>query len=257
MARRSHDDMQELVGAYALDACEHDEAEAFELHLAECPRCRAELQDFRETAALLAHAGTAAPDGLWDRIASELEDAPAGVATMFPISQRGHSSDRVSDRFRRFALASAAVAAAIIGVNTTLLVRQNNQIDQLKGQQTISSLRGLALAAAADPDATVARLTSPQGDFTADAIVGSDGSGYLVNSTLRKLDDAHTYQLWGIAAGDASPVSLGALGTHPEVIAFTAKDLVLHRLAITVEKAGGAAAPTQAPLLAGEVLGRS
>ncbi|HVE95111.1 MAG TPA: hypothetical protein VNB24_09335 [Acidimicrobiales bacterium] len=66
MNTRKHDELVELTGAYALDALEDDEFEIMELHLRDCPRCRAEVESFRETAALLAHGGVAAPSGLWE-----------------------------------------------------------------------------------------------------------------------------------------------------------------------------------------------
>jgi anti-sigma-K factor RskA len=77
----THRQIQELLGAYALDAVDGDEAEVVELHLRECPRCRAEVEEHRETAATLAHLGAPAPAGLWDRIASQLEEEAPDFAT--------------------------------------------------------------------------------------------------------------------------------------------------------------------------------
>jgi len=77
----THRELQELLGAYALDAVDPDEAAAVEEHVASCPRCRAELAEHRETAAMLASVGAPAPEGVWDRIAAELDaDAGIGVA---------------------------------------------------------------------------------------------------------------------------------------------------------------------------------
>ena len=73
----THEEIQELLGAFALDAVDGDEAEAIELHLRECPRCRAEVTEQREVAALLAHTGATAPEGVWVRILEELEPVAA------------------------------------------------------------------------------------------------------------------------------------------------------------------------------------
>ena len=73
MTERTHTELQELLGAYALDAVDGDEYDAVELHLRECPRCRAELADHREVAALIGHGGAAAPEGVWDRIVAAIE----------------------------------------------------------------------------------------------------------------------------------------------------------------------------------------
>lgn len=74
-----HADLQELLGAYALDAVDPDEAAAIERHLPTCPRCRNELADHREVAGLLSYAGGAAPSGLWDRIITSLEEPPPAL----------------------------------------------------------------------------------------------------------------------------------------------------------------------------------
>ena len=72
----THDEIGELLGAYALDAVDPAERDAIEEHLLSCAKCRAEVADHREVAALLAHGGSDAPAELWDRIAGSLEQAP-------------------------------------------------------------------------------------------------------------------------------------------------------------------------------------
>src|SRR5438034_909666 len=74
--RFTHEEVQELLGAYAVDAVDSDEAVAIETHLDECARCRADLAEMREVAAFLAHTGGEAPSGLWDRIAASLGENP-------------------------------------------------------------------------------------------------------------------------------------------------------------------------------------
>src|SRR5690606_4393398 len=79
-----HDEIAELLGAYALDAVEPEEAAAVEAHLAVCPRCAAEVADHREVAAMLAHSGAPAPEGLWSRISASLEEAPPEMELRLP-----------------------------------------------------------------------------------------------------------------------------------------------------------------------------
>ncbi len=82
-----HAELQELLGAYALDAVEPEEAAAIERHLPTCPRCRNELADHREVAALLGYAGGSAPSGVWDRIIASLEEPPPALRlTRAPIA---------------------------------------------------------------------------------------------------------------------------------------------------------------------------
>ncbi len=240
--------MHELVGAYALDALEAKEVDSFEAHLAECPKCRAELRDHRETAALLAHAGATAPEGVWDRITAELGDAPAETGALLTF---GGAKSRRSSRshvVRRFAVAAAAVAAGIIAVNSAVLVQQRGEIQELR-PSAAASLRALADKAFDDPTSRIATLRRADGLVAAEAVISKDGRGYLLHSELGDLDSEHTYQLWALA-GVARPVSLGVLGGHVRIASFTAK-LPVEELAITIEKAAGASAPSTAPLLRG------
>ena len=70
--QRDHDEIQELLGAYALHAVDTDEAAEIYDHLRSCPRCRAEVVVHRETAALLVDTHLEPPADLWDT------SAPAG-----------------------------------------------------------------------------------------------------------------------------------------------------------------------------------
>lgn len=238
----THDEIQELLGAYAIDAVEAEEATLIEAHLAECPRCRSEVAEHREAAALLSFTGTAAPAGVWTRIAAELEETPPPL--MLP---RNLPVRRL--RMRLFAGAAAA-AAIIIGALSVQVIRQNDRIDQLAA---ISDQRGLdqaAAAAAVSPDARRVRLQSNDGSRTVDAVVLPDGHGYLVRADLPRLGSEQTYQLWGVIG--AQTISLGVLGDRPTITPFKAAG-PLTALAITAERSGGAVAPTTSPIVQGFV----
>ncbi len=100
-----HREIEELLGAYALDAVDAGEKAMVEAHLDGCPLCRAELDGYRETAAALGTAAVAAtadhadapPPELWDRIAVSVaatapgtDSGPAGRPTFL----RGITVDR-------------------------------------------------------------------------------------------------------------------------------------------------------------------
>src|SRR5256885_12618210 len=72
----THTEISELLGAYALDAVDGDEAEEVRAHLDTCPRCADEVRQHREAAAPLAFAGERAPEGLWDPVPARLEATP-------------------------------------------------------------------------------------------------------------------------------------------------------------------------------------
>jgi hypothetical protein len=77
----THAEIAELLGAYALDAVSAEEAVEIEEHLAECPRCRAEVSAHREVAGVLGNLSGTAPAGLWSRIADELAIGSDGPVT--------------------------------------------------------------------------------------------------------------------------------------------------------------------------------
>jgi len=80
-------------------------------------------------------------------------------------------------------------------------------------------------------------------------VILHDGTGYLT-SALPALGPGRTYQLWG--ARGTSVVSLGVLGPHPSVAAFSAAGRP-SSLAITDEVAGGVAVSRNAPTAVGDV----
>ena len=232
----THDEIQELLGAYALDAVEADEREAIEAHLPTCPRCRAEVEEHLETAALLAAGGAPAPEGIWDRISESLEP---------PDLSRYREQRRPISRWLSSAVAAAAlVATFVVGVQ---VMEQGDRIEQVIDVADDATLARAATAALLDPGA---RRVALEGESRVDAVVLPDGTGYLVQDSLRPLREAETYQLW--AMNGTTPVSAGVLGPDPGITAFRV-DPAVDALAITAEPAGGVPQPTSDPLVVGEV----
>ena len=69
----THEEIQELLGVYALDAVDPETAAVVERHLGECVRCSTEVAQHHEVAGLLANSGGASPAELWGGIASQLD----------------------------------------------------------------------------------------------------------------------------------------------------------------------------------------
>lgn len=243
----THDEIAELLGAYALHAVSPDEAAAIEAHLESCATCHAEVTDHRQVAALLGDSGGDAPDGLWDRIASSLEESPPPLRLAVTDGVR-RSSVRAS---RVLAAALGTAAAVVIGVLGVRVVQQGDQLDRVEAALGDDAMLLAANAALVDPDAARSRLTSPDGSFEAAAVVLPDGTGYLMAGDLPDLDASRSYQLWG-QVGDGM-ISLGLLGADPEgVVPFMVSGDVA-ALAITDEVAAGVAQPSTAPLVIGRL----
>ena len=270
----THDEVSELLGAFALDAVDGEEYEQIEAHLSECPRCRAEVDAHREVAAALGNSVEPLPDGLWDSIARRLpprqdeeappmpllvRDAPSepgdgehAARTFHAPRAPGSARPSRSMRSRLAAVAIIAVAAAavaiVLGVN---LVHANNQISQLQ-QAGAPSTHTAVVAALGTPGHKVVNVETPGHSRVAQFVVVPDGQGYLVNSDLPTLSSGKTYQLWGVF--DGRPISLGLLGQSPHQATFTsAGSKSPTALAITIEPASGSVVPTGSMLATGTV----
>ncbi|MGD9795983.1 MAG: anti-sigma factor [Acidimicrobiia bacterium] len=253
------DELDSLLGAYALDAVDDHERVAIDAYLANNPRARAEVAEHREVATMLAFSGAPAPVGLWDRIASSLEErAPAPETVLAPVlsldKRRSPEQLRQTRRRRQGITAlftGAAVAAvAAIAVLGVKVVDQSNQLDRYRKSASNSQLNAAAIEALADPTARKARLVSTAGNYAVQVAI-EDGVGYLLASDLPALPDDRTYQLWGVI--DGKVISLGVLGSSPKVVAFPA-DKALATLVLTDEARGGVPVSAQPALAAGDLI---
>ena len=246
----THAEITELLGAYALDAVDDDERAVVEEHLATCARCRAEVAEHREVATMLAHTGGDAPEGLWQRIASSLDEAPPDLhlvpaAPSTPPAPTSTGVRRLAWRVGVGAVAASVVLAALLGV---LVRRQDQRIDDLQ-QALQDPLLAAFDEAVTDPDSRVIELTSSDGDVVLRGAITEDGIGYLSASPLPDLPAGRTYQLWGSAGGEL--VSLGVLGDEPRVVSFAAERYEL--FAITEERAPGVVTSQNEPIATGAV----
>ena len=262
----SHEEIAELLGAFALDAVDGDEAEAIRLHLDQCPRCASEVAEHWEVTGLIANAGVDAPPELWDRIASRIGDTPIGTRrpAPLPLASRSSASTAAPRTARRWlAWSAVGTIAAALAVVAILLGAQVGRLDQRVGQLAAASrqsgLTGAVQAALLDPSAQRVTLaatgaipttgaTSPGvGGRAAVIVILPNGSAYMLNTGLPRLAADRTYQLWGVVHGQT--VSLGLLGSQPHDVAFTVDPAApVRAFAVTAEVAGGVVRSTHAPV---------
>lgn len=280
---RDHRDLQDLLGAYALDAVDPDEAAEVEEHLRSCHSCRAELAEHRSVAALLANTGGPAPTGVWARIADSLDDSAPGAdagADAGPRSTPESAAPRASvpravpptsdatgdtvvvplgagrrHRGRAAAAVLGAVAASLLllaGAAGVITIRdQDQRLDDLAAEVERTRDDRAATDALASPGSTLVRLADPDGELVLRAVVTTEGQGYLLGGALPDAGDGATYQLWGLD-GDRA-VSLGVLGRDPRVVPFHVEGPV-DALAVTNEAEGGSDRPTSDPLVVGTLV---
>lgn len=262
-----YDEYTELLGAYALDAVDPDERERIERHLLECPRCRAEVADHREVAALLSQTGADAPDGVWDRIAAELsppapplrlqvsppaDPAPVGGAAPGASDDVVVPMDRHRRRFAaRTMVAVVAAAASIVAVLGFVSLDQSRRIDGLEQAVSERSIEGLANDAVAESE-VLAQLTGEVGE--AQAVVNHSGQGYLIMSGVPAPAEGDIYQLWGKV--DEAVLSLGTFGGDTPVVPFSVDPSQIDDIelfAITQERSPGVVASEQEPIMVGTI----
>jgi anti-sigma-K factor RskA len=251
----SADDLDSLLGAYALDALDADERARVEAHLSHDADARAEVDDMRETAASLALVPVVAmeaPPELWDRIAGAIaaerdargtgdgDGAPPGVDELAARRAR-----RVSLRWTAPAAAAAAIALIVLAAQVASL---HGQLD--RAHQLGASAMAAAFNRATKADgAREAGLTNGSGATLARVVLLPDGTGYLRGDHLAALPSDRTYQLWAVTGPADAPVtvSAGVLGPDPNAVAFRASGPV-RAFAVTVEHAGGVVRSANQPI---------
>ncbi|HEX2048829.1 MAG TPA: anti-sigma factor [Acidimicrobiales bacterium] len=245
----SHEEVADLLGAYALDALDPAEHQAVHRHVEECPACQMEVAEHREVAGLLTPGWGSPPPAVWDRIAASLEETPPPL-DMAPVIAMKRGPARATSggaRARRSLGAgiAAMVAVAAVGVVGFLGVRM---VDDGQGPDYASKLEQSVDAALADPGARRVQLASTDGRRTAEAVVLPDGTGYLVDANLPALSRERTYQMWAVVG--TAKISVGVLGPEPKVVPFK-MDGEVSALAITEEVAGGVVSSRQDPVVLG------
>ncbi len=265
----SHAEIESLLGAYALDATDPQESALVERHLLTCVKCATEVAQHYEVAGLLANSGGEAPPQVWDGIAAHLEGSEppswdrlaARLGDGQPAAEEGGDGDNdegmarvvpiTAARSRRLAMAGGVVAAAAVAVAVVLGV----QVDHLHHQLNTPALTRAEQTALAQPSTKRVELRSPSSASSATTVtvvLTSSGTGFVQGQDLSALPTGRTYQLWAMVGGRI--VSLGLLGRSPGVVPFSAAGHGgLRGFAITDEHAGGAVAPSGAPIVEGPV----
>jgi anti-sigma-K factor RskA len=238
----THEQIEEMLGAYALDALDPHERREIEDHLASCPRCRAELSAHCEVTALLGSPvgefPATAPEEVWDRIASSLHDEPPALP---PLARRG------SRRNLALFVPLGVVAAGLILVVALLAAKVGDlsqQVSSLRHQAGVTSVL-------LDPAHRTVELTSAAHPrWRATVVISANGEGYLINPSMPPLDISQTFQLWALSRGKV--VSLGVLGSHPGGAPVRVQP-TMTVLMINAEPLGGTPVPTTPVLVQGNL----
>jgi anti-sigma-K factor RskA len=217
-------DPHDLLAAYALDALDDDERERFERHLQDCAECTEQLALLREPVAALAYAaeGPVPRKELRDRIIEGARAEPRAAVIKLPR--------------RNWALGAAAgvaAAAAVLAIGLGLWANSlSNSLDRERNKSAIQKLL--------EENATAKPLIGAKGSL----IVNRNGRGAILVCGLANAPTSKTYEAWVISGKSPAPAGLFRGGSGCSPVFLTQRVPERATVAVTLERAGGAASPT-------------
>jgi anti-sigma-K factor RskA len=224
MNETTHQEMIDLMPAYALGILEADEAAQVSDHLETCPSCREELTAYEAVTDMLTTAVPiiTPPADLKERLMSQTV-----TAVVPPTPRREPSANRLRAFFqgpRWQPVLAVAVLILIIGAVFFWWQNQNASVAQfiLTPTEAAPGAEGLISVAA-------------------------DGEAHLTITNLPALTDEQQYQLWLIQDGqrDSGAVfSVSADGSAQVTIEAKRPLAEYGAFGITIEPAGGSPGPT-------------
>ncbi len=113
----------------------------------------------------------------------------------------------------------SALGAAAIGVAAALVVVL--AVSVLRRDSSTVSMHDAMQTALDSSDSRQVTLRSEDGSVQTEAVLDSQGHGFVAADSLPQLPSDRTYQLWGLIDGRA--ISLGVLGHRPGVASFSAE----------------------------------
>jgi hypothetical protein len=233
----TREEIEGLLGAYALDAVTDLERRRVERAVAADPELRAEAETLLAAADLLAADladDVPAPARVWKSIAAEIDAGGRVVPLRAPAPRR-----------RWFTAVASAAAVALVAVLGIQVFLQRSEIADLRDDP-------LAAAAEATAEQQGSLRVPLSGSASADVVLGPDGVGYVLGDELEPLESGSTYQLWAIV--DDRVVSAGVLGPSPGIAPFHV-DGPVSGFALTVERAGGVVSSDREPIAVGTLEG--
>jgi anti-sigma-K factor RskA len=227
VTERSHDELKELIAAYALGAVPPEEIRVIRAHILSCEECMAEADGYVDATGALALAvdPVELPAGFEERVlAAVREDRRAPV----PEGRRRRRWSRGP------VLAAAALAVALFAVLTAGLLDARSDLSQ-HDEVLAALLHGGGIEV--------------EGSGAAGRIVPTPEGGVFAVAGLPNAPEEHIYQLWLIRDGE--PESAGTFDVR-EGFSILETDLSpegADAVAVTLEPGDGSIQPTTDPIL--------
>ena len=248
------------VGSYVVNALDPDELDEFEAHLAVCPTCTREVQEFGETAAQLSLLASATPPpALRSSILAAISEVrplppepsaetaapePSPRVTLPAPAPRRPVDElalrRQQRRTRVLSVLVAAVVAAALALGGVVYGLVNARQAQVAQQAAETEL----LTA---PDVKTYSATMKDGGQISFVVSKSLNRAMFIGKDLPAVGADRTYQLWTLEGQRAIPDStVPGGGDRKEFFRETLSGVT--GLAVSVEAAGGAQQPTPAAI---------
>lgn len=231
--RPDDDDVAGLAGLYALDALEGHDLDRFEAYLAAHPDARAEVDEFRDTAARLASTTSAAPPA---HLRAEV------LGSLSSVRQEPPRLDVARQRRRRdLGRRVAAVAAAVVLV---VAAGFGGYVLGDDGASTGTEVADGVTELLASGDAVVLDLTGEPGMNAQLVYSEREGGAVVLARDLPGAPSGQTYELWTVRDGE--PTSAGLFDAEDGVVRTVVGGEIRpgDTVAVTIEPEGGSVTPT-------------
>ncbi|GHJ47208.1 hypothetical protein Cs7R123_45500 [Catellatospora sp. TT07R-123] len=239
-------DIHSLAGPYVLHALDEPERATFEQHLSGCATCATEVAELTETAARLADdTWSVPPPALREQVMTQVR-----LTRQLPPTRAVRRRRAPTRWWRHPALATVAacllVAAIAAGVTYTV------QEQRLRGERSAAQQLARVQAVLTAPDAQL-RTTTVAGGGRVTMVAAPSQDSAVIMLAAPPPGAGRAYQLWLIQ--DGTPHSAGVLASGQGTATHLVSGLgAADALGLTVEPAGGSAAPTL-PVLAQLTMG--
>ncbi|MFY1676963.1 anti-sigma factor [Streptomyces sp. WMMC905] len=230
------------TGAYALHALPEDERAEMERHLAACATCDRETRELQATAARLALATTTRPapevkERTMERVRHVRQDPPRATRHKGPHPLR---------RLAPLGLAAAVVLGTVSGA--ALWQHRQWRGDALRVERAEARAADLAEVLTA-PDAAIGTRRTDDGVAGSVVVSRERDRAVFVSATLPPLGEGEVYQLWFADPDAMRPAGIMTDDERDGAVLLRGPIRAAAGVGLTVEPAGGSAAPTTEPIL--------
>ena len=229
-----HDQILEMLPAYALGCLDQEEAVMVSEHIATCTKCNGQFLEYRSTVDTMAYGAPAVfpPDSLEQKLMQRIQTTAEKPSVSQPATKHRKLKSLWQSLSPAWAFASLALIVSLSVINLLQWHHTQKLHKEIAVELLVLKMKGTQRA--------------PKGDGT--FVISQDRKkGVLVASDLPIPDESQQYQLWmkkngRQVSGGVFPVT----STGYAVVEIQSKESLsnFRSFEITLEPAGGSSTPT-------------